>query len=51
LIASGMALPTDEIVMRFSGSVFEIRRGIIKDAVRNAAGRPPLRVIQGKLAG
>jgi hypothetical protein len=45
LIASGMALPSDEIVMKFSSSMFEVRRGRIKDAVRNVAGRPPVRLI------
>lgn len=47
LIASGLALPSDEIAMRFSGSVCEIQRGRVGDAVRNAAGRPPMRVAGG----
>jgi hypothetical protein len=51
LLAGGFALPEDMLVMKFSGSVFEIRRGRIKHAVRNAAGRPPMRVIEGWRAG
>jgi hypothetical protein len=48
LLAGGLALPEDEIVMKFSGSVFEIRRGRINDAVKNAVGRSPMRLIQGR---
>jgi hypothetical protein len=46
LLAGGLALPEDMLVMKFSGSVYEIRRGKVQDAVRNAAGRPPMRLIR-----
>jgi hypothetical protein len=36
------------LVMRFGGSSYEIRRGKIADAIRNAAGRPPVRLAGGK---
>jgi hypothetical protein len=48
LLASGLALPTDEIEMRFGGGQWVIRRGRIKDAVKTAVGRPPMRLIQGR---
>jgi hypothetical protein len=35
--------------MRFSGLVFEPRRGRVGDAVRNTVGRPPMRPIRGRL--
>jgi hypothetical protein len=52
-IHRGLALPEDELIMRFSGSMFDIRRGFIKDAVKNAAGPSttaqgrPMRLIAG----
>jgi hypothetical protein len=51
LLASGLALPEDMLVVKFGGSSYEIRRGRVGDAVRNAVGRPPMRVIQGRIDG
>jgi hypothetical protein len=48
LLAGGLALPEDMLVMKFSGSVYELRRAKVRDAVRNAAGRPPMRLIAGR---
>jgi hypothetical protein len=48
LLASGLALPEDMLVMKFSGTAFEIRRGKLQDAVKTAVGRPPMRLIAGK---
>jgi hypothetical protein len=48
LLASGLALPSDELIMKFGGSAYEIRRGRVGDAVRNAVGRPPMRLVAGR---
>jgi hypothetical protein len=44
LLSPGLALPSDELVMRFGGAQWEIRRGRVGDAAK-AAGRPPVRLI------
>jgi hypothetical protein len=44
LLAGGLALPEDMLIMRFSGSVWEVRRGRVGDAAKGA-GRPPVRLI------
>jgi hypothetical protein len=51
LLSAGLALPSDMLVMKFGGAQWEIRRGKLQDAVRNAVARPPMRLIQGRAAG
>ena len=51
LLSGGLALPTDELVMRFNGSRFEIRRGTIGNAVRHAQGSAPVRPIGRRATG
>jgi hypothetical protein len=48
LLAKGLALPEDEIVMGFGGSSYEIRRGRVGDALKRPALRPPLRLIKAR---
>jgi hypothetical protein len=50
LIAGGLAVPEDEIIMKFSDS-FEIRRGRIEDAVKTVVARRPMRLIARKDVG
>ena len=51
LLGRGLALPEDMLMMRFGGSAWEVRRGRVGDAVRNAPGRPPMRLIMGRASG
>jgi hypothetical protein len=51
LLAKGLALPENEIVMRFGCAAWEIRRGRIHEALRNALARPPVRKKMGGLLG
>jgi hypothetical protein len=50
LLAKGLALPEDEIVIRFRGSAYEVRRGRVQDALKRPALRPPMRLIKGRAA-
>jgi hypothetical protein len=48
VLAKGLALPEDEIVMGLGGSSYEIRHGRVGDALKRTALRSPMRLIKAK---
>jgi hypothetical protein len=48
LLSAGLALPSDMLVMKFGGTQWEVRRGLVGDAVKAAVARPHMRLIAGR---